>query len=193
MPQVVTNFEKRGRDGGDYNRPRNAPRAISDLVRVAKCRTGVEQASNSANFVKYSLMLPGATRIGSQKVAASLNVERLRTGDLAVGVGGDLVDPRFRLPQQFLAAPLQGLAPLVDGDGFLQRHLAAFEPRHDGFKLLHRAFEAQLPDVHLGIFSHIAFPGCAASPARIHRQFYKAIVAGFIRPSMPRHVPRPTP
>src|SRR3981189_403678 len=120
-------------------------------------------ASNSANFVKYSLMLAGATRIGAQQVAASLNVERLRTGHLAIGVGGDLVDPRLRLPQQFLAPPFQGLAPLVDGDGFFQRHLAVLEPLDDRFKLLDRALEAQLSDVDLGVFGHIAFPDAPLS------------------------------
>ena len=45
-----------------------------------------------------------------------LNVQRLGTDGLSVGIGGDLVDARFRLPQQFLTAPLQGLAAFVDGD-----------------------------------------------------------------------------
>ena len=43
-----------------------------------------------------------------------------------------------RLPQQFLAAPLQLLATLVDGDRLLQRHLAVLEPLDDRLKLLDR-------------------------------------------------------
>src|SRR5580692_6426143 len=46
----------------------------------------------------------------------SLHVQWLGPDHLAVGVGGDLVDPCFRLPQQFLASPLQGFAALVDRD-----------------------------------------------------------------------------
>jgi len=43
-----------------------------------------------------------------------LNVQRLGAGHPAIGIGGDLVDPRFGLPQQFLAAALQGFAALVN-------------------------------------------------------------------------------
>ena len=54
-----------------------------------------------------------------------LHVERLGAGHLAVGVGGDLVDAGLGLPQQFLAAPLQRLAALVDRNRLLQRQGAA--------------------------------------------------------------------
>src|SRR2546429_7369225 len=91
---------------------------------------------------------------------ALLNVERLRPGHLAGGVGGDLVDASLGLPQQLLAAPFERLAPLVDRDRFLKRHLAALEPRDDRFKFLDRALEGELLDVHsgvivlLGVFGH---------------------------------------
>src|ERR1700754_1679236 len=97
--------------------------------------------------------------------APSLHVERLGSGDLAIAVGGDLVDPRLSLPQQLLAAPFQRLAALVDGDGFLQWHLAVLEPLDDRFKLFDRALEAELLDVRLGIFDHVAFPDAPLSPA----------------------------
>src|SRR5690349_21619590 len=80
---------------------------------------------------------------GEQQAAApSLNVQRLGTGHLAGGVGGDLLDPCLRLPQQFLAAPLERLAAFVNGDGFLQRYLAILQSLHDRFKFLKRPFEA---------------------------------------------------
>src|SRR5271154_5816888 len=88
-----------------------------------------------------------------------LNVERFRTGRLATGICGDLVDPRFRLTQQFLAAPLQRFAALVDGNGFSQRPLAVFDPLDDRFEFLERTFKAQLLDVRLGVFGHIGYPG----------------------------------
>src|SRR5258708_23544036 len=123
---------------------------------------------NSPNNIPYCCR--GATWICSPAATSSLHVERLGPGHLAVGVGGDLVDPRLGLPQQFLAAPLQGFAALVDGHRFLQRHLAVFEPLDDRFKLLDRALEAQLFDVDLavslGIFRHIAFPDAPLVPAR---------------------------
>ena len=88
----------------------------------------------------------------------SLHVERLRARDLTVGAGGDLVDTGFGLPQQFLAAPLQGFAALIDGDRFLQRHLAFLEPLDDRFQFLDRALEGERLDVRLVVFGHIVFP-----------------------------------
>src|ERR1700676_4489912 len=110
---------------------------------------------------------------GPRRPGRSLNVERLGAGDLAIGVGGDLVDPRLGLAQQFLAAPLQGLATLIDGDRFLQRHLAVLEPLDDRFEFLDRALEAQLLDVDLSVplgiswvvFGHLAFPDAPLVPA----------------------------
>src|SRR5260370_9689413 len=123
---------------------------------------------NSRNNIPYCGR--GARWICAPGATWSRRVARLGTGPLAVGVGGDLVDPRLGLPQQFLAAPLQGFAALVDGHRFLQRHLAVFEPLDDRFNLLDRALEAQLFDVDLavslGIFRHIAFPYAPLVPAR---------------------------
>src|SRR6478672_10882589 len=84
--------------------------------------------------------------------------ERPRPGDLAIGSGGDLVDAGFGLPQQLLAAPLQGLAALIDGDRFLQRHLALLEPLDDRFQLFDRALEGEGLDVRLVVFGHVVFP-----------------------------------
>src|SRR6202021_2449508 len=81
----------------------------------------------------------------------SLNVERLSADRLAVRIGRDLVAPCLGLPQQFLAAPFQGLAALVNGNRFLQRHLARLQPRDDRFEFFDRALEAQLLDVHFGV------------------------------------------
>jgi hypothetical protein len=106
----------------------------------------------------YFQLLPGSDAHPPFGLLPSLNVERLGTGHLAVGVGGDLVDPCFGLAQQFLAPPFQGLAALVNGDGFFQRHLAVLEPLDDRFEFLDRALEAQLLDVDLGIFGNDDFP-----------------------------------
>src|ERR1700736_642663 len=122
-----------------------------------------------------------ATCICSSGRRPSLNVERLGAGDLAGGVGGDLVDPRLRLPQQFLAPPFQGLAPFVNGDGFLQRHLAVLEPLDDRFKFLERALEAQLPDVDLGVFGHIAFPDAPLASADLN-DFMRTYCGGLHAP-----------
>src|SRR6476646_2089899 len=93
----------------------------------------------------------------------SLHVERLRPRDLAIGPGGDLVDAGFGLPQQLLAAPLQGLAALIDGDRFLQRHLALLEPLDDRFQLFDRALEGEGLDVRLVVFGHVVFPDAPRS------------------------------
>src|SRR4051794_10227333 len=92
------------------------------------------------------------------KLSGLLNVQWLRAGHLAVGVGRDLVDPRLRLPQQFLAASLQGFSAFVDRNRFLQRHLAIFQSLDDGLEFFERALEAQLLDIRLCIFGHILVP-----------------------------------
>src|SRR5882757_2651159 len=116
---------------------------------------------------------------------ALLHIERLGPGDLAAGVGGDLVDAGLGLAQQFLAAPLQGFAALVDRNRFLKRHLAVLEPLDDRFKFLDRALEAQLFDVYLGVFGHIVFPDADQSVIRrIKRSFADVLWRGFTRPSM---------
>src|SRR5258707_11560214 len=137
--------------------------------------------------------VPACCRARNEATGSSLNVERFGSGRLAVGIGGDLVDPRLRLPQQFLASPFQRPAPLVDGDGFLQGHLAFLEPLHDRFKLLDRSLEAQLPDVHLGVFGHAAFPDAPCRRRGLKRVYAGALWRGFTRASMPRQTPRPPP
>src|SRR6185436_4784787 len=98
-------------------------------------------------------------------LAASLHVERLGPGDLAVGIGGNLVDAGLGLPQKFFTAALQRLAALIDRDRFLERYLAAFKLRYDRFKLLHRTLEGEFFDVHLSVFGHIEFPDAPANSA----------------------------
>src|SRR5689334_18116183 len=141
------------RRGGpsDYSRPQRRPRAISSA------RSGRDGATTSRSIGAGSRegAAPGRPR---QSAAALLDVERFGARDFARAVGRDLLDPRLGLPQEFLAAPLQGLAPLIDGNRFLQGHLAVLEPLDDGFELLDRAFEGQLFDVDLGVFCHAAFP-----------------------------------
>src|SRR5579864_4114511 len=101
-------------------------------------------------------------------IRRSLNVERLRADRLAAGVGCDLVDPSLSLAQQFLAPPLQDLAPFVNGDRFFQWNLALLESLHDGFEFLDRALEAQLLDVGLGIIGHarISLIRCLSTKAK---------------------------
>src|SRR5665213_3248277 len=125
---------------------------------------------------RIKLMSPGN--------ASSLNVERFRAGGLAIGIGGDLVDPCLRLPQQFLASPFQHLAAFVNGDGFLERYLAFLEPLDDRFQFLDRALEAQLLDVHLGVFGHIAFPNAQLRTRRLKDSFADVLWRDFTRPSM---------
>ena len=47
------------------------------------------------------------------------------------GTEVDLLDSRFGFFQQRLAVLLEGFAPFVDGDGILQRNIAALQPSHD--------------------------------------------------------------
>src|SRR5581483_8800282 len=68
-----------------------------------------------------------------------------------------LLDPCLGLAQQFLAAALQRLAPLVDGHRLLERHLAFLEPLDDRFKFLDRALEGQLLDVGYRGVGHTMF------------------------------------
>src|SRR5579871_3356146 len=99
-----------------------------------------------------------------------LHVEWFRAGRLAAGIGRDLVDPRLCLTQQFLAAPLQGFAALVDGDRFFQRHLAVLEALDDRFEFLERALKTQLLDISLCVFGHPVFRWVVASGVRIQRE-----------------------
>src|SRR6185437_15147702 len=114
-------------------------------------RAGTDLAASRAMRSRRSRLLYGHEKVTSN-FAGLLDVQWFGSGDLAIAVGGDLVDARLSLPQQFLAAPFQRFAAFVNGNRFLKRHLALFEPPHDRFELFDRALEAQLLDVHLGIF-----------------------------------------
>src|ERR1700732_561449 len=87
----------------------------------------------------------------------SLDVERLGAGRLAGGIERDLLHPRLRLAQQLLAAALEQLAAFIDGDRFLERHLALLEPLDDRLELLDGALEGQLRDVGMGLVGHDRF------------------------------------
>src|SRR5438105_4639604 len=65
----------------------------------------------------------------------SRDVQGLAPRGLAGRIQRDLFDPRLGLAQQLVAPALEGLAPFVDGDRFLQRHIAALELLHDRFEL----------------------------------------------------------
>src|SRR5262245_66495835 len=100
----------------------------------------------------------GAGRAG----AGSGDVERLGAGRLAGGIEPDLLDPSLGLAQQLLAAALERLAALVDGDRFLERHLALLEPLDDRFELFDRPLEGQALDVGMGGVGHGRVPVCRA-------------------------------
>src|SRR5437588_656048 len=70
--------------------------------------------------------LPGKKLMTMSPVPARLratlfHVERLGAGRLARRIERDLLHPCFGLAQQLLAAALERLAALVDGDRFLER------------------------------------------------------------------------
>src|SRR5262245_423597 len=94
--------------------------------------------------------------------ARSGNVERLGAGRLASSIEPDLLHPSLGLAQQLLAAALERLAALVDGDRLLERHLALLEPFDDRFELLDRLLEGQALDVGMGGVSHGRVPVCRA-------------------------------
>ena len=56
--------------------------------------------------------------------------------------------------QQFLAAPLERFAALVDRHRFLERHLALLQPLDDRFQLLDRPLEGQFLHVGIVVFGH---------------------------------------
>src|SRR3989440_9754712 len=84
-----------------------------------------------------------------------LHVQRLCADRLAGGIERDFFHPRFRKPQQFLAAALQRLAAFVDRDRFLERHIAALELLHDLLKLRERLLEAESFDVGICSVGHL--------------------------------------
>src|SRR6266542_1716970 len=109
----------------DYNRLGRAPRTNSATKSTGYAAFRWEA---STEFTPWSL--------------ESLHVKRRGPGDLAVGIGGNLVDARLGLPPKFFAAALQRLAALIARDRFLHRHLAVFQPLHHRFEFLDRALEA---------------------------------------------------
>src|ERR1700733_7895734 len=83
-----------------------------------------------------------------------LPIQRLGAGRLAGRVERDLLDTRLGLAQQIFAAALERLAALVDGDRFLERHLALFEPLDDRLELLDRPLERQFRDIGVVVLRH---------------------------------------
>src|SRR5262245_7931182 len=125
--------------------------------RTAKWPTSTLRGTTTRAMASAARGSPGAGSLPGKKlmVLASstvwavplLDVERLGSGRLASGVERDLLDPRLGLPQQLLAAALECLAALIDGDRFLERHLALLEPLDDRLELLDRPLERQALDV----------------------------------------------
>src|SRR6185312_6914943 len=158
----------------DYNRLVRAPRTKSTTKSATKL-TGYSAFRRAAStgfapdsFDDLSIM-PGETCGVDIPGPESLHVKRFGSGDLAVGIGGNLVDAGLGLPQQFFAAALQRLAALIDRDRFLKRHLAVLEPLHDRFELLDRALEGKFLDVALRIFGHIEFPNAPRKGAESNK------------------------
>src|SRR5580704_6466439 len=107
---------------------------------------------------ELALLRQCSGRWPSAKLARRLrDVKRLGAGRLAGGIERDPLYPRLGLAQQLLAAALEQLAALIDGDRFLERHLAFLEPLDDRFKLLDGALEGQLRDVGIGLIGHDRF------------------------------------
>src|SRR5262245_11889937 len=125
--------------------------------RTAKWPTSTLRGTTTRSMASAARASPGAGSLPGKKlmVLASstvwaiplLDVERLGSGGLAGGVERDLPDPRLRLPQQLLAAAFERLAALIDGDRFLERHLALLEPLDDRLEFLDRPLERQALDV----------------------------------------------
>jgi hypothetical protein len=80
-------------------------------------------------------------------MALVAGVERRRSGRLAAGADGDLLDAGLGPLQERLAMLLQRLAALVDRDRFLERDLAALEALDDLLELVERLLERQAGDV----------------------------------------------
>src|SRR4051812_31953744 len=87
--------------------------------------------------------------------ATSAAVERLDAGGASVLAQGDLLDARLggREPRLALGAQLVALA--IEGDRFIQRRLAAFQPGDDRLQPFQRVFERKSGDILLlHVFSH---------------------------------------
>lgn len=79
---------------------------------------------------------------GTTRRAEVTAVERHHAVRLAVGGDANLLDLGFGSLQQPVAMAAQGVAALVDGDAFLERHRALLEPPDDAFEFLESLFEA---------------------------------------------------
>src|SRR6185437_8154562 len=84
----------------------------------------------------------------------SVDVERFGAGWLAGRVERDLLHACLGLTQQFLTAPLERLAALVDRNRLLERDLAFLEPLDDRLQFLDRPLEGQFLDVGVVVFGH---------------------------------------
>src|SRR5215468_7101243 len=141
--------------------------------RTAKCPTSTLRGTITRSMASAAGASPGAGSLPGKKLmaissfcrpspraqaSALFDVERLRSGRLARGIERDLLDARLRLAQQFLAAALEHLAAFVDGNRFLERHLALLEPLDDRFQLLDRPFEGQALDVGMSGVGHDRVP-----------------------------------
>src|SRR5580700_7239574 len=118
------------------------------------------------------------------------DVERLGAGRLALRIERDFFDARLGLAQQILAAAFERLAALVDGDRFLERHLALFEPLDDRFQFLDRALERQLCNIAVGFLRHSRLsdsasdcsPDCAMRNPGFFFPDFAALNPGYIYP-----------
>src|SRR5215207_4672597 len=90
----------------------------------------------TVSIASHPKRLPGLGSSAGCQLMSVARVERRRSGRLAGGADGDLLDAR--------------LAALVDRDRFLERDLAALEPLDDLLELLERLFERQVCDLRRG-------------------------------------------
>src|SRR5262249_9207875 len=133
---------------------------------TAKWPTSTLRGTTISSIASAARVSPAAGSLPGQKLMpvtpyrialageASSHVERFGSGRLARRVECDLLHARFGLAQQLLAAPLERLASLIDGDRLFERDLAFFEPLDDRFKLLDSPLERQARDVGVGLVGH---------------------------------------
>src|SRR5829696_8019020 len=93
---------------------------------------------------------PGLGSSAGCQLMSVARVERRRSGRLAGGADGDLLDAGLGALEERLAMLLQRLAALVDGDRFLERDLAALEALDDLLEFLERLLERQVCDLRRG-------------------------------------------
>src|SRR5579871_1643179 len=95
----------------------------------------------------------------AERGARSGDVQRLGSRRPTAGISRDFVDPSLGLAQQFLAAPLQGFAALIDRNRLFQRDLAFLKSLDDRFELFDRSLECQALyiGIGVGVFDHGPF------------------------------------